>query len=262
MTQTPSRNAGASRRPAHRATNGAVAVPIYQTTSFQFRDTEHAANLFALKEIGAYLQPHHQSDERGAGAQARGARRRRHGDGGELGPGGHGARHPEHLPCRRQYRELDRSLWRIVESVRPHIRRPWVSRCASSIRQVRKRSARASDSRTRAYYAETLPNPKLAVFPIAEVARIGRSLGIPLIMDNTAAPVICRPFDHGAAIVVYSTTKYIGGHGTSIGGTIIDGGNFDWEAHAERFPMLTSPIRAITARSGPKRPSPWARSPI
>ena len=100
---------------------------------------------------------------------------------------------------------------------------------------------RASDSRTRAYYAETLPNPKLAVFPIAEVARIGRSLGIPLIMDNTAAPVICRPFDHGAAIVVYSTTKYIGGHGTSIGGAIIDGGNFDWEAHAERFPMLNQP---------------------
>jgi O-acetylhomoserine (thiol)-lyase len=100
---------------------------------------------------------------------------------------------------------------------------------------------RASDERTRAYYAETLPNPKLAVFPIAEVARIGRSLGIPLIMDNTAAPIICRPFDHGAAIVVYSTTKYIGGHGTSIGGAIIDSGTFDWEAHAERFPMLTKP---------------------
>jgi O-acetylhomoserine (thiol)-lyase len=100
---------------------------------------------------------------------------------------------------------------------------------------------RASDNRTRAYYAETLPNPKLTVFPIAEVARIGRSLGIPLIMDNTAAPVICRPFDHGAAIVVYSTTKYIGGHGTSIGGAIIDSGSFDWEAHAERFPMLSRP---------------------
>src|SRR3546814_6805138 len=80
--------------------------------------------------------------------------------------------------------------------------------------------ARATDARTRAYYAETLPNPKLAVFPIKEVADIGRSFGVPLIMDNTAAPVICRPFDHGAAIIVYSTTKYIGGHGTSIGGQI------------------------------------------
>jgi O-acetylhomoserine (thiol)-lyase len=99
----------------------------------------------------------------------------------------------------------------------------------------------ATDDKTRAYYAETLPNPKLHVFPIAEVAAIGRELGVPLIMDNTAAPLLCRPLDHGAAIVMYSTTKYIGGHGTSIGGMLIDGGNFDWEAHADRFPMLNEP---------------------
>ena len=80
--------------------------------------------------------------------------------------------------------------------------------------------ARATDSRTRAYYAETLPNPKLAVFPISEVAAIGRPLGIPLIIDNTAAPILARPFDHGAAI---------------------DGGNFDWEAHPERQPALNTP---------------------
>jgi O-acetylhomoserine (thiol)-lyase len=73
------------------------------------------------------------------------------------------------------------------------------------------------------------------------VADIGRKLGVPLIMDNTAAPILCRPFDHGAAIIVYSTTKYIGGHGTSIGGAIIDGGNFDWEANAARFPGLNQP---------------------
>jgi O-acetylhomoserine (thiol)-lyase len=100
---------------------------------------------------------------------------------------------------------------------------------------------RASDERTRCWYAETLPNPKLNVFPIREVADIGRAIGIPLIMDNTACPVICRPFDHGAAVVMYSTTKYIGGHGTSIGGLIVDGGNFDWEKHAERFPTLNQP---------------------
>ena len=99
----------------------------------------------------------------------------------------------------------------------------------------------ATDERTRAYYAETLPNPKLRVFPIAEVAEIGRSLGIPLIMDNTAAPIICRPLDHGAAIVVYSSTKYLGGHGTSIGGVIVDGGNFDWAAHPDRQPALSQP---------------------
>ena len=86
---------------------------------------------------------------------------------------------------------------------------------------------RATDDRTRAYYAETLPNPKLTVFPIAEVAAIGRSFGIPLVMDNTAAPILARPFAHGAAVVVYSTTKYLGGYGNSVGGLIVDGGNFD-----------------------------------
>jgi len=100
---------------------------------------------------------------------------------------------------------------------------------------------RATDAKTRCYYAETLPNPKLTVFPIGEVAKIGRALGVPLIMDNTAAPVLCRPLDHGAAIVMHSTTKYIGGHGTSIGGILVDGGNFDWEKHKDRFPMLNTP---------------------
>jgi O-acetylhomoserine (thiol)-lyase len=100
---------------------------------------------------------------------------------------------------------------------------------------------RATDSRTRAYYAETVPNPMLKVFPIAEVAEIGEELGVPLILDNTASPVICRPFDHGAHVIVHSATKYIGGHGTSIGGVIIDGGRFDWEKHATRFPMLNEP---------------------
>ena len=100
---------------------------------------------------------------------------------------------------------------------------------------------RATDARTRAYYAETLPNPKLTVFPIGEVAAIGRELGVPLIVDNTAAPLICRPFDHGAAVVVHSLTKYVGGHGTSIGGIIIDGGNFGWTAHKDRFATLNEP---------------------
>jgi O-acetylhomoserine (thiol)-lyase len=101
--------------------------------------------------------------------------------------------------------------------------------------------ARATDDRTRAYYAETLPNPKLVAFPIAEVAAIGRRFGVPLIMDNTAAPTLVRPFDHGAAVVIYSTTKYIGGHGTSIGGVVIDGGNFPWDSHKERQPLLNTP---------------------
>ena len=100
---------------------------------------------------------------------------------------------------------------------------------------------RLTDDKTRAYYAETLPNPKLHVFPIRDVANIGDELGIPLIVDNTAAPVICKPIEHGASIVMYSTTKFIAGHGTSVGGIVVDSGKFDWEKHAARFPLLNEP---------------------
>ena len=105
---------------------------------------------------------------------------------------------------------LHRPLRRHLESVRQHAALHGITvRFADPADTEAFR--RATDDRTRAYYAETLPNPKLTVFPIGEVAAIGRELGVPLIMDNTAAPVICRPFDHGAAIIVHSTTKYIGG---------------------------------------------------
>jgi O-acetylhomoserine (thiol)-lyase len=100
---------------------------------------------------------------------------------------------------------------------------------------------RATDSRTRAYYGETLPAPKLTVFPIGEVAAIGRTLGVPLIVDNTAAPIVCRPIDCGAAVVVHSTAEYIGAHDTATGGLIVDGGTFDWARHARRFPALAEP---------------------
>jgi len=100
---------------------------------------------------------------------------------------------------------------------------------------------RATDSRTRLYFGESLPNPKLSVFPISEVAAIGRPLGIPLLIDNTAAPLAIRPLDHGAAVVVYSATKYIGGHGTTIGGAIVDGGAFPWADFPERQPLLHRP---------------------
>jgi len=108
---------------------------------------------------------------------------------------------------------------------------------------------RATDARTRLYFGETLPNPKLEVFPIREVADIGREFGIPLVIDNTLAPVLARPIDHGAAIVVYSATKYIGGHGTTIGGAIIDSGLFPWADHAERHPLLNRPDPSYADRS-------------
>ena len=97
------------------------------------------------------------------------------------------------------------------------------------------------DDNTRAFYGETLPNPYLRVFPIKEVSDIGRKYNIPLIMDNTAAPVICKPIEHGAAVVIHSLTKYIGGHGTAIAGSIVDSGNFDWTADPKRQPLFNEP---------------------
>ena len=198
---------------------GAVAVPIYQTTSYQFRDTEHAANLFALKELGniytRIMNP--TSDVLEKRDRRAGRRRRRRWRVAR-------ARRPRPLRSRTSRQAGDNIVsstdlyggtWNLFANT---LQGPWASRCASSIRPIRRHFRRATDDRTRAYYAETLPNPKLTVFPIAEVAAIGRELGVPLIMDNTAAPMLCRPLEHGAAIVVHSTTKYIGGHGTSIGG--------------------------------------------
>ncbi len=221
-------------------TTGAVAVPIYQTTSYQFRDAEHAANLFALKELGnIYTRIMNPTtavlEERIAalgGAVAALA----------VASG--------QAASALAVQNLAQAGDNIVSSTDLY-GGTW-NLFANTFRQqgieVRfvdpsdpENFRRATDDRTRAYYAETLPNPKLQVFPIAEVAAIGRPLGIPLIMDNTACPLLCRPFDHGAAVVVYSTTKYIGGHGTSIGGMIVDGGNFDWEAHPARQPLLNSP---------------------
>lgn len=102
--------------------------------------------------------------------------------------------------------------------------------------------ARAFRPNTKALFAETIANPGLAVLDIEKFARIAHGQGVPLIVDNTfATPINCRPFEWGADIVIHSTTKYMDGHATSVGGAIIDSGNFDWERHADKFPGLTSP---------------------
>jgi O-acetylhomoserine (thiol)-lyase len=222
------------------AATGAVAVPIFQTTSYEFRNTEHAANLFALKEFGNIysrimnptcdaLEQKMAALEGGVAALA-------------VGSGQAASALAVQNLCRPgdnvvSSTDLYGGTWNLFANTLPSM--------GVEVRFVDPADPeafrRATDGRTRAYYAETLPNPKLTVFPIGEVAAIGRALGVPLIMDNTASPVICRPIEHGAAIIVHSMTKYIGGHGTSIGGMIVDGGNFDWAAHAKRFPTLNEP---------------------
>ena len=219
---------------------GAVAVPIYQTTSYQFQDTGHAQRLFALQELGnvytrimnpttAVLEGRIAALEGGAAALAVAS-----GQAASALALQNLASVGDNVVSST---DLYGGTWNLFNNT---LRVQGIDvRFADPADPENFR--RATDDRTRAYYAETLPNPKLQVFPIAEVAAIGREFGIPLIMDNTASPLLCQPLEHGAAIVVYSLTKYIGGHGTSIGGLIVDGGNFDWEAHPDRQPNLTRP---------------------
>ncbi|MFD2250145.1 O-acetylhomoserine (thiol)-lyase [Pseudochelatococcus lubricantis] len=219
---------------------GAVAVPIYQTTSYQFIDTDHAERLFALEEIGHLYtrvsNPTQDAFEQRIAALEGGAAALAVASGqaasaySVLNVAGAGDNIVSST-------DLYGGTWALFASTLRHF--------GVEVRFVDpadpENFRRATNGRTRAYYAESLPNPKLQVFPIAEVAAIGRELGVPLIVDNTAAPLTIRPLEHGAAIVVYSATKYIGGHGTSIGGVIVDGGNFPWEDHKDRFPTLSEP---------------------
>ena len=219
---------------------GSVAVPIYQTTSYQFEHTQHAANLFALKEFGniytrimnptnAVLEDRIAALEGGAAALAVSS-----GQAASAIAIQNITQAGDNIVSST---DLYGGTWNLFANT--------LKTQGIEVRFVDpadpENFRKATDAKTRAYYAETLPNPKLQVFPIKEVADVGRSLGVPLIMDNTACPILCKPFEHGAAIIVYSTTKYIGGHGTSIGGLLVDGGNFDWEKHAERFPLLNQP---------------------
>ena len=218
----------------------AVAVPIYQTTSYQFNSAEHASNLFALKEFGniytrimnptqAALEERVAALEGGVAALAVAS-----GQAASLFAVQNICHAGDNFVCST---DIYGGTWNLFQNTMGSM--GIECRFVDPVHPENFR--KVSDARTRCWYGETLPNPKLTVFPIAEVARIGREMGIPLIMDNTACPVLCKPIEHGAAIVMHSTTKYIGGHGTSIGGIVVDGGNFDWEKHADRFPMLNTP---------------------
>nr|MBC8158123.1 PLP-dependent transferase [Alphaproteobacteria bacterium] len=206
-------------------TTNAVAVPIYQTTSFQFDSTEHAENLFALKEFGniysRIMNPTNDALEQRIAALEGGVAAL------SVASGQAATMYAVTNLCRAgdnfvSSTDIYGGTWNLFANTLKDL--------GIEVRFVDpsdpENFRRVTDEKTRCYYAETLPNPKLNVFPIKEVADIGRAEGVPLIMDNTACPIICRPFDHGAAVVMYSTTKYIGGPGPLVWGLIGFGGDF------------------------------------
>jgi O-acetylhomoserine (thiol)-lyase len=245
MTKESSHTFGFTTRQLHAGqaadpATGALAVPIYQTTSYAFRDTAHAARLFALEEPGniytRIMNPTTDVFERRM-ADLEG------GIGALAASSGHGAQTMTVLAlCEKgdhivsastlyggTYNQFNYTFPRLgievtfVDPADP-----------DNFRQ-------AVRPNTKILYGETLGNPRINVFPFKEVAAVAREKGIPLVIDNTfTTPYLCRPFEWGANIVLHSTTKYIGGHGTTIGGVIVDGGNFDWSA-SDRFPNFTQP---------------------
>ncbi len=223
-------------------TTGSRAVPIYQTTSYVFRDTEHAANLFALKELGniytRIMNPTTDVFEQRVAALEGGSGALAHASGQAaitdaiLNIAGSG----DHIVSVAQ---LYGGTYNLFHYTLPKLGIE-VSFVDAGDPDAFRRALRPN---TKAFYGEGLGNPALNIFPFEEVAKIAREAGVPLIIDNTClSPLLNRPFEWGANIVVHSSTKYIGGHGTSIGGIVVDGGNFDWGSG--RFPGFTEPDKS------------------
>ncbi len=219
-------------------TTGARAVPIYQTTSYVFKSTEHAANLFALKEFGniytRIMNPTTDVFEQRIAALEGGT-------GALAVASGQSAITLALLAITRLGDEIvsANNLYGGTYQLF-HYTFPKLGRHAKFV-DSRKPDAfkRAITDKTRAIYIETIGNPKLDVPDFDAIAAIAHDAGVPLVVDNTIGVGLIRPIDHGADILANSATKYIGGHGTSIGGVIVDAGSFRW--NSGKFPEFTQP---------------------
>jgi O-acetylhomoserine (thiol)-lyase len=222
----------------HDPATGARAVPIYQTTSYVFDDTDHAADLFALRVFGniytRIMNPTTDVFEKRVAALEGGT--------GALGvASGQAAETLALLAITRLGDEIvsANNLYGGTYELF-HYTFPKLGRTVKFVDSFKPDEfARAITDKTRAIYAETIGNPKLDVPDFERLAQIAHDAGIPLVVDNTVGVGLVRPFDHGADIITTSATKYIGGHGTSIGGVIVDSGKFDWSNG--KFPEFTEP---------------------
>lgn len=219
---------------------GSRAVPIYQTSSYQFKSTEHAARLFALKEFGniytRLTNPTNDVVEQRVAALEGGLA------GLVLSSGSAAisfailtiAKAGDHIVSSTS---LYGGTYNLFQNTLPRLGISVTFVDSSNPENYRK----AIQPNTKAFYGETVGNPKLDLFPIEAVAKIAHENSLPLIVDNTtASPALVRPIEWGADIVVHSTTKYLNGQGTSLGGAIVDSGKFDW-AKSPRHPELSKP---------------------
>ena len=222
-------------------TTKAVAVPIYQTTSYAFDNTQHGADLFDLKVEGniytrimnpttAVLEQRVSAMEGGVGGLG-------------LASGMAATTYAIFAIAEQGDNIISVStLYGGTYNLFAHT----LPKLGIEVRLVDYRDmdaiAAAIDENTKAVFCETLGNPAGNVIDLEKTVEVAHVAGVPVIVDNTVpTPYLCQPFKHGADIVVHSLTKYMGGHGTSIGGVVIDSGNFPWEKHKKRFPMLNEP---------------------
>jgi O-acetylhomoserine (thiol)-lyase len=223
---------------ADAATN-ARAVPIYQTTSYVFNDSDHAARLFGLKEFGniytRIMNPTQDVLEKRIAALEGGV-------GALAFASGQAAETMAILNLAGAGDEIvsTTSLYGGTYNLF-HYTLPKLGITVKFVEPTPEAVAAAITDKTKAVYSETIGNPDLMTLDIEAVADVAHDAGVPLMLDNTLpTPYLVRPFEHGADIVVHSATKFIGGHGTSIGGLVVDGGTFDWKASG-RFAEFTSP---------------------
>lgn len=221
-------------------TTGSSVTPIYQTTSYVFKSTEHAARLFSLEEEGniytrimnpttSVFEQRIADLEGGSGALAASS--------------GHAAQVMVVLNlCGTGDHIVAASTLYGGTVSQFHNTFPKIGIETTFVDPADPENfRRAIQPNTKLIWGETLGNPRINVFPFEQVSAIAQENNIPLVIDNTfATPYLCRPFEWGVNLIVHSTTKFIGGHGTTIGGIVVDGGNFDWAASG-RFPAFTSP---------------------
>ncbi|MFA6355826.1 MAG: O-acetylhomoserine aminocarboxypropyltransferase/cysteine synthase [Candidatus Omnitrophota bacterium] len=233
-TETLALHGGQEPDPA----TGSRAVPIYQTTSYQFKNTDHAANLFGLREFGniytRLMNPTTDVLEKrialldgGVGALATAS--------------GQAAISLALLNIAREGDEIVSAdnLYGGTYNLLHYT----FDRFGIKVKFVKSNDLdalqKAITPKTKAVYAESIGNPKLDVADLEGIAKVAHRNGIPFVLDNTVSPYLLRPIDHGVDIVVYSATKFIGGHGTSLGGLIVDSGKFDWTNG--KFPLIAEP---------------------
>jgi O-acetylhomoserine (thiol)-lyase len=219
-------------------TTGSRAVPIYQTTSYQFNSTDHAANLFGLREFGniytRLMNPTSDVLEKRIAALEGGV-------GALAAASGQSAITLALLNIAQNGDEIvsTDNLYGGTYNLFHHTFRKFGIKVnfvkSNDLAAIEK----AITPKTKAVYAESIGNPKLDVADLEGISKIAHKHGIPLVLDNTSSPYILRPFDHGVDIIVYSATKFLGGHGTSIGGIIVDSGKFDWKNG--KFPLIADP---------------------